>query len=154
MATVAADDQRVRRLTVGVREALHPDDPSIADRQEGNRTAPLSDERGRLVKLAAGRDLLDRPLVAVRIGEEHEPDVVEGIRLGGGILAHDLDLADLNPSLYELSTCRVKIGDDQLQTPEGTSRHFGDDSLSHDDRAAGSGRRELNHPTPLDDLGV
>jgi hypothetical protein len=63
-------------------------------------------------RLAAGRYLLHAPPVAIRVAEEDEPDVVEWVGLRSGVLAHDLDLADLHPTLRELSTCRLDIGND------------------------------------------
>jgi hypothetical protein len=62
--------------------------------------------------LAAGGYLLHGPLVAVRIAEEDEPDIVERVGLRSGVLAHHLDLTDLHTSLRELSTRRVDVGDD------------------------------------------
>ncbi len=104
--------------------------------------------------LAAGRDLLDGPGVAVWVAEEDEPDVVESVGLTPGVFPHDLDLADVHPALCELRACRVKVSYDQLQALEGARRHIRDDPLAHDDRAAGSGRGELDYSVSLADLGV
>ena len=81
---------------------------------------PTSARRAGL-RLAACRYLLHGPPVSVRIAEEEEPDIVEWVRLRTGALAHDLDLADLHPSLPKLSTFHVEVRDDQLQPLQGES---------------------------------
>src|SRR3954447_19994128 len=99
--------RRSRAATTAVREA---------------ELSTVATTRGARAELAAGRYLLHGPGVAVRIAEEDEPDVVERVRLGSRVLAHDLNLADVNPSLDE-PTRRLKVRDDQLQALERARRH-------------------------------
>jgi hypothetical protein len=67
---------------------------------------------------------------------------------------HHLDLADLDASLFELSACGANVSDDQLQALERARLHVRDDSLTHDYRTAGPGRRERDDPIPFADLRV
>ena len=65
---------------------------------------PVATRAARPGLARAGRQLLDRPGVAVRILEEHEPAPVEL-----------LDLADLERALEQLGAGGVGVGHDQLE---------------------------------------
>ncbi len=63
--------------------------------------------------LGAGGNLLHGPgLLKI-----DEPDVIERVREGTRAFTHDLDLADLYPSLDELGKRGVEVRDDQLCRP-------------------------------------
>src|SRR3712207_4418116 len=94
-------------------------------------------------------DLLHGPAVAVRVAEEHEPDVVEcrpALTQRIRVAAQRLDLADLDSALDELRVCLSDVRDDQLEALEGAWRHVRNDALADHDRAAGARRRQLDEP--------
>src|SRR5918995_5037337 len=106
--------------------------------------------------LIAGRYLLHRPPVAVRVVEEHEPHVVEVILVPGraGTRGADhLGLANFNPALDELGPRRADVPDHQLQALERAGLHVRD-TFAHDDRASRSRRGQLHDVVLVADPGV
>src|SRR3712207_4327980 len=94
-------------------------------------------------------NLLHGPAVAVRVAEEHEPDVVEcrpALTQRIRAAAQRLDLADLDSALDELRVCLSDVRDDQLEALEGAWRHVRNDALADHGRAAGARRRQLDEP--------
>jgi dihydrofolate reductase len=142
--------------TYGRAGAVGPDRSSSRSRPRPSSSGAAGSKRadGRPGRLAAGRDLLHGPAVAVRVAEEDEADVVERIGLRGEVLAHHLDLADLHPSPSELGMGRPDVRDHELQALERARCHVRDDPLTDDDRAARSGRGELDDPVALAHRGV
>src|SRR3712207_4983755 len=90
----------------------------------------------------AGRQLLDRPAVAVRVREEQEaaPRVV-------------LDAAVLDALCHEVGLGRLDVGDDQLQAFERTRPGAAEPGPERD-RAAGPWRRDLDEAKLVADAVV
>src|SRR6478736_8139235 len=86
--------------------------------------------------VGARPELLDRPRVAVRVGEAEERASVAGV--------DDLDLGALDPPADELVPGRRRVGDDELDAVQRPGRHrLLRRQVPDDDRAAGPARREL-----------
>src|SRR3984957_21051341 len=100
--------------------------------------------------LAAGearRDLLQQPLVAVRVAERSVGLVRPILRVApwappAGEVEH---LADLNATIDEGRAGRVDVVDGQDQTVD-RSRLAGGEALAEGDRAGRLGRRDLDNP--------
>src|SRR5918997_7200861 len=127
----------------------HAGDRCVADHFDGVNLATAS-------HLIAGGYLLHGPAVAVRVGEEDEPDVVQVLPLSGRARsrgADHLDLADLHPALDKPDTSRADVIDHQLQALERAGGHV-HDALSYYDRATRPRRGQLHDAELLADLGV
>jgi catechol 2,3-dioxygenase-like lactoylglutathione lyase family enzyme len=84
----------------------------VRDRTATGTWSPSCSRARSEATLAAARDLLHGPAVAVGVAEEEEADVVERVRLRRRALTHDLDVAGLDASLGELVARGVEVGDD------------------------------------------
>src|SRR5580698_2000082 len=111
----------------GELEAL-PADPGAAGTTTPNNTPARQSRRLSRWRSAAGRQLLQRPLVAVRVGEEDEPAPVEV-----------LDVADVGAAREELRVRGLDVRDNHLQAAHAPRRAL-DDAPADRDRAGRSWR--------------
>src|SRR6478735_8662154 len=119
----------------GSRRALRPSVAPASTVARGPEPATvLGPDQG---LLAADLELLDRPGVAVRIGEAEERATVLG--------REDHDLAAFDTTTDELGTGRLGIGDDELEPAERTRCDLPlRGQVAEDDRAARATRGELH----------
>jgi hypothetical protein len=81
---------------------------------------------------------LHRPSIAIGIGETEERATI--------LLTEAGDLAGLNAAADQLLPCRVRVGDDELETLHRAGLHrVHSRSVAKHDGAAGAGRCQLGH---------
>src|SRR5436309_15968431 len=94
--------------------------------------------------LRAGRLLLDRPAVAIRVTEERER--VPGPTVAvDPVAVHDVaDGRDVHAPTGELGPSRIDVRDAELQPAQRAGLHLGE-SLADRDRAGRAWWRQLDH---------
>ena len=111
-------------------------------------------------------DLLEQPVVAVRVAERGKRAVVATFRIRAGyasvvpgVVEHSdgvvEHLADLDAVVDELVAGRLDVEDDEVQALN-RARHGRRDSVAEDDRGLRAGRRQLHDPEVLtgDEVGI
>jgi hypothetical protein len=103
--------------------------------------------------LIADRYLLHGPSVAVRIAEEDEGVPLSASPLNTDTAVHVLDRTCLHAPLDQTSPGALDVGDDELQALQHPQRHVQDPGAQVD-RAARSGRSQLDEAHPVAELGI